>query len=73
MGPFGIVAEMLKSSGSSGASMFRNLIENIISVHRISSEWQESHIISVYKGKDDALNISNYRGLKLIRQVMKAL
>ena len=68
--PSGIVAEMLKAAGSSGASMIRDLIEDIIFENRISSEWQESHIVSVYKGKGAALN---YRGLKLIDQVMKVL
>ena len=72
-GPSGIVAEMLKAAGSSGASMIRDLIENIIFENRIPSEWQESHIVSVYKSKGDALNRSNYRGLKLIDQVMKVL
>ena len=72
-GPSGIVAEMLKAAGSSGASMIRDLIEDIIFENRISSEWQESHIVSVYKGKGDALNRSNCRGLKLIDQVMKVL
>ena len=53
--------------------MIRDLIEDIIFENRIPSEWQESHIVSVYKGKGDALNRSNYRGLKLIHQVMKVL
>ena len=72
-GPSGIVAEVLKAAGSSGASMIRDLIEDIIFENHIPSEWQESHIVSVYKGKGDALNRSNYRGLKLIDQVMKVL
>ena len=72
-GPSGIVAEVLKIAGSSVASMIRDLIEDIIFENRIPSEWQESHIVSVYKGKGDALNRSNYRGLKLIDQVMKVL
>ena len=72
-GPSGIVAQMLKAAGSSGASMIQDLLEDIIFENRIPSEWQESHIVSVYKGKGDALNRSNYRGLKLIDQVMKVL
>ena len=72
-GPSCIVAEMLKAAGSSGASMIRDLIEDIIFENRIPSEWQKSHIVSVYKGKGDALRRSNYRGLKLIDQVMKVL
>ena len=65
-GPSGIVAEMLKAASSSGASMIRDLIKDIIFENRITSELQESHIVSVYKDKGDALNRSNYRGLKLI-------
>ena len=38
-GPSGIVAEMLKAAGSSGASMIRDLIEDIIFENRIPSEW----------------------------------
>ena len=64
---------MLRAAGLSGASMIRDLIEDIIFENRKPSEWQESHIVSVYKGKGDALNRSNYRGLKLIDQVMKVL
>ena len=71
--PSGIVTEMLKATGSSGASMIRDLIEDIIFENRIPSEWQESHIVSVYKGKGDALNRSNNRGLELIDKVMKVL
>ena len=72
-GPSGIVAEMLKAAGSSGTSMTRDLIGDIIFENHIPSEWQESHIVSVYKSKGDALNRSNCRGLKLIDQVMKVL
>ena len=69
-GPSGIVAEMLKAANSSGASMIRDLIEGIIFENRIPSEWQKSHIVYI---RCDALNRSNYRGLKLIDQVMKVL
>ena len=55
-GPSGIVAEMLKAADSSGASMIRALIEDIIFENGIPSEWQKNHIVSVYKSKDDALN-----------------
>ena len=57
---------MLKPSGSEAAGMVGALIENIVSVNRLPSEWQESHIVSVYKGKSDALSRLNYRGLELI-------
>ena len=72
-GPSGIVTEMLKPVGESGAIEVRHLIEDIISEGRIPTDWQESYIVNLYKGKGDALNRGNYRGLKLIDQVMKVL
>ena len=70
-GPSGIVAEMLKPVGEGGAEKVRDLVENIISEGCIPTDWQESFIVNLYKGKGDALNRGNYRGLKLIEQVMK--
>ena len=72
-GPSGIVAEMLKPVGESGAIEVRHLTDDIISEGRIPTDWQESYIVNLYKGKGDALNRGNYRGLKLIDQVMKVL
>ena len=72
-GPSGIVAEMLKPVGESGAIEVHHLVEDIISEGRIPTDWQESYIVNLYKGKGDALNRGNYRGLKLIDQVMKVL
>ena len=72
-GPSGIVAEMLKPVGEAGAVEVRDLIEDIISEGCIPTDWQESFIVNLYKGKGDALNRGNYRGLKLIEQVMKVL
>ena len=37
------------------------------------TDWQESFTVNLYEGKGDALNRGNYRGLKLIQQVMKVL
>ena len=72
-GPSGIVAEMLKPVGEAGAVEVHDLTEDIISKGYIPSDWQESFIVNLYKGKADALNRGNYRGLKLIEQVMKVL
>ena len=64
---------MLKPVGKAGAEEVRDLVENIISEGCIPTDWQESFIVNLYKGKGDALNRGNYRGLKLIEQVMKVL
>ena len=72
-GPSGIVAEMLKPIGEAGAVEVRDLIEDIILEGCIPTDWQKSVTVNLYKGKGDALNRGNYRGLKLIEQVMKVL
>ena len=72
-GPSGIIAEMIKPTGETGVSLIRELIEAIISEGKIPSDWQDSYIVSLYKGKGDALDRGNYRGLKLIEQVLKVL
>ena len=72
-GPSGIVAEMLKPVGEARAVEVRHLSEDIISEGRISTDWHESYIVNLYKGKGDARNKGNNRGLKLIEQVMKVL
>ena len=72
-GPSGIVAEMLKPVGEAGAEEVCILVENIISKGCILTDWQESFIVNLCKGKGNALNKDNYSGLKLIEQVLKVL
>ena len=70
-GPSGIIAEMLKASGEEGIELMRQLCEEVFSNGVIPSDWEESTILNLYKGKGDALDRRNYRGLKLTDQVMK--
>ena len=72
-GPSGIVAEMLKPTGDAGVTLICELFEAIVREGHIPADWEESYIVSLYKGKGDALVRGNYRGLKLIDQVMKVL
>ena len=69
-GPSGIIAEMLKAAGEERVVLARKLAEAVFPV-----DWEESFILNLYKGKDEALDCGNYRGLKLTDQdqVMKLL
>ena len=58
-GQSGIIAEMLKPVGEAGADEVCDLVENIISEGCIPTDWQESFIVNLYKGKGDALNRGN--------------
>ena len=40
---------------------------------KVPSDWEQSFIVCLYKGKGDDLDRGSYRGLKLTEQVMKVL
>ena len=72
-GPSGVTAEMLKAAGTEGIELIRQLAERVFAGEPIPKEWEESIILNLYKGKGDALDRGNYRGLKLTDQVLKVL
>ena len=72
-GPSGVVAEMLKAAGHVGARLIADLGNSMIRNGDMPSDWEGSFIINLYKGKGDALERGNYRGLKLLDHVMKAM
>ena len=72
-GPSGIVEEMIKAAGDTGATMIRDLVTAIIRDGKVPTDWEESFIVCPYKGKGDASDRGNYRGLKLTEKAMKIL
>ena len=72
-GPSGIIVEMLKAAGSKGINFLRELIISVVKHGKIPDDWEMSFILNLYKGKGDALNRGNYRGLKLAEHVMKVM
>ena len=71
-GPSGIVV-MIQAAGDMGASMIRDLTAAIFRDGKLPSDWEQSFIVCLYKGKGDALERENYHSLKLTEQVMKVL
>ena len=69
----GIVAEMVKASGDTGIELITSLANQIMKDGVIPQDWQSSVIVNCFKGKGDALERGNYRGLKLVDQVMKVI
>ena len=53
--------------------MIRDLATAFIPDGKVPTDWEESFIVCLYKGKGDALDRGNYRGLKLTEQAMKIL
>ena len=72
-GPSGIVVEMNKAAGDTGATMICDLATVIICDVKVQTDWKQMFIVCLYKGKGDALDRGNYQGLKLTEQAMKIL
>ena len=53
--------------------MIRDLAAAIICDGKVSSDWEQSFIVCLYKGEGDALEKGNFCSLKLTEQVMKVL
>ena len=70
LGPLGIVVEIIRAAGDMGASMIRDLAAAIIRDGKVPSDWEQSFIVCLFKGKGDALERGNNRSLKLTEQVM---
>ena len=71
VGPSGIGAEMLSAAGEAGVLWVTDLCNVIVKEGRIPSDWTKSWLVTVYKGKGDALECGSYREIKLLDQVMK--
>ena len=72
-GPSEIVGEMVLASNGSCTQLITALINAIIRSGRVPVDWDNSFIISIFKGKGDALDRGSYRGLKLLDHIMKIL
>ena len=72
-GPSGIISEMLKASLETSGEVITSLANAIIREERIPSEWNDSYILGLFKGKGSASALGNYRGLKLTDHVLKVL
>ena len=73
VGPSGVASDMLKAAGEAGVRWVTDLCNAIVKEGVIPGDWAKSWMVSVYKGKGDALECGSYRGIKLIDHVMKVL
>ena len=72
-GPSGVVAEVLKASPGICCKIIANLMNAIALEGKVTADWNGSIIVSLFKGKGDVLNRSNYRGLKLTDHILKVI
>ena len=58
---------------SAGIRWVTEICNAILKEGKVPEDWERSWIVSVYKGKGDALECGSYRGIKLLDQVMKVM
>ena len=64
MGPSGVVVEMFVAAGDVGVQWMVDLCNAIVQEGKVLDDWYTSWIVSVYKGKGDAMDCSSYRDIK---------
>ena len=72
-GPDLIPVEVWKALGEEGVDILYDLMVKILGQEKIPEEWWESILIPIFKGKGDAQDCSNYRGIKLMSHTLKIL
>ena len=70
-GPSGVTADMFKGAGKTGVTELQRVFRRVVADEESPIEWRNSLTLPLYKGKGDALECSNYRGLRLLEHGMK--
>ncbi|EYC43100.1 hypothetical protein Y032_0503g2638 [Ancylostoma ceylanicum] len=70
-GPDGIPVEAWRSLGELGVRWLTEFFNNITRSAKMPEAWRDSIIVPIFKRKGDAMNCTNYRGIKLIAHTMK--
>ncbi len=65
-GVCGIHAEMLKTGGDAALSWLHTLVCAIWRTETIPTDWKKGLVVPIWKGKGDAKECNNYRGITLL-------
>src|SRR5260370_36773128 len=71
-GPSGLVTEMLKAAEEPVIEWMTDLFNAVVREGRMPADWiGYLRMISIYKGKGDAMECGSHRGVKLLEHVIK--
>ena len=70
-GPSKVTSDLIKMTEEVGLSQLRRIFEQIVLNEKCPMECEDSDTVVVYKGKADALDSDNYRGIRLLELNMK--
>ena len=69
-GPSGVIVEMIKAGRRETGTAISELVNLIMFEENITEDWKDSFIKNCYKRKGDATDRGNYRGCKLLENVI---
>ena len=70
-GPSGVTSDLLKLAGKESVKELTRIFNEIMKKGELPEDWKSSYTIPIYKGKGDALQCGNYRGVRLLEHGMK--
>ena len=70
-GPSEVNMDMIIASGKLGVGVIKKLCLRVLDGKGMSEEWKTSVVVSIFKGKGDAVDCGTYRGVKLLQHAMK--
>lgn len=71
VGPDGIPGDVWKLVGEKATTWLQGLFNRMLLGEQMPREWRESWVVPLYKGKGEAQDCKNYRGIKLMSHTMK--
>ena len=71
--PSGVVAEMLKAAPGICSKNIADLVNAVICKGMVLADWSNNRVVSLFKGKGDALDWKKYHRLKLNDHVQKVI
>nr|CDJ94279.1 RNA-directed DNA polymerase (reverse transcriptase) domain containing protein [Haemonchus contortus] len=69
--PVRVPIEAWKALGEYGVKWLTRFLNTVTAEGRISDAWRRSTIVPIFKQKGDAMECSNYRGIRLTAHTMK--
>nr|CDJ97414.1 RNA-directed DNA polymerase (reverse transcriptase) domain containing protein [Haemonchus contortus] len=70
-GPDGVPIEAWKALGEHGVKWLTRFLNTVTAEGRIPDAWRRSTIVLIFKQKGDAMECSNYRGIRLTAHTME--
>ena len=72
-GPLEVSVEMIAASGEIRIGVMVELCQGVLDGRGMPDDWALSVVITIFKGKGDAMNGMAYRGLKLLEHALKTV